>query len=43
MYDDFSLITQNIITIGDNVEGSDMTNIKNWSPDKFIEEAVGGH
>ena len=43
MYDDFSLITQNIITIGDNVEGSDMTNIKNWSPDKFIEETVGGH
>ena len=40
MYDDFSVITQNIVTIGDTVEGSNMTNIKNWSPDKFLEETV---
>jgi len=43
MYDDFSIITQNIITIGDGIEGSDMTNIKKWDPDKFIEDTVGGH
>lgn len=42
MYDDFSLITQNIISIGENVEGSNITNIKQWSPEKFINEDVIG-
>ena len=42
MYDDFSLITQNIISIGENVEGANITNIKQWSPEKFISEEVIG-
>ncbi len=42
MYDDFSLITQNIVTIGDKTAGTDITNIKNWSPEKYIDEQVKG-
>ena len=36
----FALITQNIVTIGDGIAGSDMTGIKNWSPDKYLEEEL---
>lgn len=34
----FQTITANIVTIGDTVAGSDMTNIKNWSPEKLYQE-----
>ena len=42
VYSDFSLITQNIITIGDSIKGVDMTGVKQWSPSKYLEETVGG-
>ena len=42
LYNDFSIITQNMTTIGDSIKGVDITHIKEWSPEKYIDEAVNG-
>ena len=42
MYNDFSLITQNIVTLGENIKGVDITEITDWSPDGYVNEQVYG-
>lgn len=42
MYDDFALISQNMITIGDSVEGANVNGIKEWSPEGYINEFING-
>jgi len=42
MYNDFSIITQNFTTIGDTIKGVDITDMKEWSPEKYIDEEVNG-
>lgn len=41
-YNDFSIITQNITTMGDAIKGVDVTDEKNWSPEKYINEYING-
>lgn len=41
MYQDFSVITQNLLVLSENVEGADIEDIAAWSPEKYIQEAVG--
>lgn len=42
VYDDFSLITQNIVALGSSTSGADLTDIKSWTPEKYIDEEING-
>ena len=41
MYQDFSVVTQNLISLGMQVDGVDLQDIMAWSPEKHIEKAIG--
>jgi len=41
MYNDFSIITTNIITLGDGVYGAEISDIMKWSPEKYVRENLG--
>lgn len=38
----FQLITQNIITLGGEIKGYDLSDIEAWSPDGFVQETIEG-
>lgn len=40
-YNDFSVITANITTMGATVEGADISDITDWSPEKYINQQIG--
>lgn len=40
--DNFQLITQNVITLGEDIKGYDLTDIKEWSPDGYVMEKIEG-
>lgn len=40
-YNDFSVITANITTMGATVEGADISDITEWSPEKYINQQIG--
>lgn len=42
MYNNFSTITENIVVMGEAIEGVDVTEIKNWSPERYIDQAING-
>lgn len=42
MYNNFSLITENLVAMGDAIEGVNVTDIKNWSPEKYIDSEING-
>lgn len=42
MYDDFALVSQNMVTIGENIEGANVNGIKSWSPENYINEFING-
>lgn len=42
VYNMFSTITANLTTLGKTVEGVDLGDIPKWSPEKYINEAIGG-
>lgn len=41
-YNDFSVITANIAAMGAQVDGADITDITEWSPEKYINQQIGG-
>lgn len=41
MYNDFSLITENLVIIGETVDGADLETIVNWSPESYVRENIG--
>lgn len=41
IYDTFSVITENISKIGDEIEGADISDIKKWSPESYVQENIG--
>ncbi|MDR0287926.1 MAG: hypothetical protein LBI03_09535 [Clostridiales bacterium] len=41
MYQDFSVITQNLISLGMRVDGTDLTDIMAWSPEKYVQDTLG--
>lgn len=42
VYDDFSLITQNIVALGSSISGADLTDIKSWTPEDYIDQQING-
>ncbi len=42
MYDDFALISQNLITIGETINGANINGIVEWSPESYINEFING-
>lgn len=42
MYNDFSLITENLVIIGQSLGCIDLENIVNWSPESYVQENIGG-
>lgn len=42
VYDDFSLITQNIVALGSSTSGADLTDVKSWTPEKYVDEEING-
>lgn len=40
--DSFTQITSNFITLGENINGTDLVDIKEWSPEKYINEKING-
>lgn len=41
-YSDFSLITKNLVTFGEQIEGADISDITSWSPESYISQESGG-
>lgn len=41
MYNDFSMITANITTVGETIDGADIADIQKWSPESFINDYIG--
>lgn len=42
MYSDFSVITQSVVSIGESIKGIDISDIKNWTPEGYMEEEING-
>lgn len=42
VYDDFSLITQNIVALGSSISGADLTDIKSWTPEDYVDKEING-
>lgn len=42
VYDDFSLITQNIVALGSSISGTDLTDIKSWTPEDYVDQEING-
>lgn len=43
VYQDFSVITQNLLVLSKNIDGADVTDIAAWSPEKYIEKTIGAY
>lgn len=41
-YNDFSLITKNLVTFGEQIDGADISDIVSWSPESYISQESGG-
>ena len=42
VYSDFSLITQNLVAMGENLQGVDLTDVKQWTPEDYVDEQING-
>ena len=42
VYFDFSLITQNIVALGSSISGADLTDIKSWTPEDYVDQEING-
>lgn len=42
VYDDFSLIIQNIVALGSSISGADLTDIKSWTPEDYVDQEING-
>lgn len=42
VYDDFSLIIQNIVALGSSISGTDLTDIKSWTPEDYVDQEING-
>lgn len=41
-YANFSNVTQNIVALGDQIEGVDLTDIKQWTPEDYVNKEING-
>ena len=42
VYDDFFLITQNIVALGSSISGAGLTDIKSWTPEDYVDQEING-
>ena len=42
IYDDFSIITQNLVSLGESLNGVDLTEMKQWSPEAYVDSYING-
>ena len=42
LYYDFSKITENMVAVGDNLNGVNISDLKTWTPDGFVEDYKNG-
>lgn len=42
VYKDFSIITQNIVAMGESVKGADLTEIREWTPESYVDKKING-
>lgn len=42
VYDDFFMITQNIVALGSSISGADLTDIKSWTPEDYVDQEING-
>lgn len=42
VYSDFSIITQNIVAMGENVKGVDIVDVKEWTPEDYVDKEING-
>lgn len=42
VYQNFSLITQNMVAVGEQTKGVDLTDLKEWTPEGYIDEEING-
>lgn len=40
MYNDFSMITGNLVSMGNAIHGAQIQNIKDWSPEGYVEDHI---
>nr|WP_303180709.1 hypothetical protein [Lachnoclostridium phocaeense] len=43
VYDNFSLITQNIVATGEQIRGIDLSDIRAWTPEEYIDQEINGN
>lgn len=41
IYNDFSIITSNLISLSELVDGAEIEDVRTWSPEKYIRENIG--
>jgi hypothetical protein len=41
MYQDFSVITSNLMSLGAKVDGASLKDIAEWSPEKYVQDTLG--
>lgn len=42
MYNDFSIITESVVTIGESIKGVDVSDTKSWTPEDYVDETING-
>ena len=42
VYTSFSVITSDLVALGENIKGVDMTEERKWSPESYVDEQVNG-
>ena len=42
VYSDFSIITQNMVAMGEKISGVDLMELKEWTPESYVDKKING-
>lgn len=42
VYSDFSIITQNMVAMGEQIQGIDLTELREWTPENYVKKKING-
>lgn len=42
VYSDFSIITQNMVAMGEKIQGVDLIELKEWTPETYVNKTING-
>lgn len=42
VYANFSIITQNVVALGEQINGIDLTDVKKWTPENYVNNEING-